>query len=244
MEEPTTPIADCTGCPHADDRLPEGRCQPGDACVRVRSGRQIDRFFRQNPDLARAYRHDPFWERRAITVRYLPDHLVPELIDDPDEAVRRACAARLSPDEVGRLKHDPDREVRITVADRITPGELESMVGDDDYMVRAKVAARLPPGRLFRMVLDPDRQVRELVARRIHPATLGMLADDPEPEVRRIVAQRIATDELFRFVRDDDWMARYIAAARTPVGLAHLWRRETDDEVREAIGHPERVEDL
>lgn len=50
--ESLTPIADCAPCPYRETLLPEGRCQLGDRCVRVESGRQIDRFFKLNPGLA------------------------------------------------------------------------------------------------------------------------------------------------------------------------------------------------
>ena len=66
-----TPTADCSDCPHREDRLSKGRCLPGDTCVRAMSGRQIARFFSQNPDLAEQYAGDEFWERRAIAARYL-----------------------------------------------------------------------------------------------------------------------------------------------------------------------------
>ncbi|MCU7939976.1 MAG: hypothetical protein KZQ68_11740 [gamma proteobacterium symbiont of Bathyaustriella thionipta] len=51
-EKDITPKADCSTCLHKEDRLKYGRCQPGDTCVRAMSGRQITRFFKENPDLA------------------------------------------------------------------------------------------------------------------------------------------------------------------------------------------------
>ena len=77
MSEPAgadnlTPFADCRACRFRQNLLLAGRCLPGDCCVVVDSGRQIDRFFRANPQLAFQYLGDPFWERRAIAVRYAP----------------------------------------------------------------------------------------------------------------------------------------------------------------------------
>ena len=92
-------MTDCATCPHHEDRLEKGRCKPGDACVQAMSGRQIERFFRENPDLAQGYTGDDFWERRAIAARYISQQRLLELIDDPDEVVRRVLAYRLPVDE-------------------------------------------------------------------------------------------------------------------------------------------------
>jgi hypothetical protein len=110
------PIADCSLCPFRNKTLLMGRCLPGDICVFIESGRQIDRFFRLNPVYAPLYLQDQFWERRAIAVRYSPLKLVTALINDPDEVVRRAVAMRLPPDQLQCLIDDPEREVRKTVA--------------------------------------------------------------------------------------------------------------------------------
>ena len=89
-----TPIADCLNCKFKTTRLFRGRCVPGDICVAAESGRQIDRFFRFNPDLAVEYLQDKFWERRAIAVRYAPTERLFSMVDDNDEVVRRAVAYR------------------------------------------------------------------------------------------------------------------------------------------------------
>jgi hypothetical protein len=93
----SVPVADCSFCPFRGKTLLMGRCMPGDTCVFVESGRQIDRFFRVNPAYAEQYMHDNFWERRAIAVRYAPQKSLADLIHDEDEVVRRAVACRLSP---------------------------------------------------------------------------------------------------------------------------------------------------
>ncbi|MCG8044306.1 MAG: (Fe-S) protein, partial [Candidatus Thiodiazotropha endolucinida] len=118
-EKDVTPVADCAHCPHRSDRLRVGRCTPGDVCVRASSGRQIARFFNINPDLAEHYAGDEFWERRAIAARYLSQQRLLQMIDDPDEVVRRVLAYRLPVENLGPLITDPDRDVRITVADRL-----------------------------------------------------------------------------------------------------------------------------
>ena len=135
-QDDLTPKAKCKDCSHRVDRLQVGRCKPGDTCARAMSGRQIERFFRENPDLAEDYRGDDFWEWRAIAARYLSQQRLLELIDDPDEVVRRVLAYRLPVDELDRLIDDPDREVRITVADRIPRHQLERLARDSDYLVR------------------------------------------------------------------------------------------------------------
>lgn len=108
----------CAACPHSA-LLCAQRCEPGDRCVRAHSGRQIDRFFRVNPEFATTYLKDNFWERRAIAVRYAPLECIPPLMHDPDEVVRRTVVTRLPPGELKAMTRDPDREVRITVAQRI-----------------------------------------------------------------------------------------------------------------------------
>ncbi|MGD8595237.1 MAG: 4Fe4S-binding leucine-rich repeat protein, partial [Gammaproteobacteria bacterium] len=52
---PKTKTIDSTACKncrfHSSHRQ-QGRCKPGDVCVLIESGRQIDRFFRFNPEYA------------------------------------------------------------------------------------------------------------------------------------------------------------------------------------------------
>ena len=45
------------------------------------SGRQIARFFNQNPDLAERYAGDEFWERRAVAARYLSQQRLLQMLD-------------------------------------------------------------------------------------------------------------------------------------------------------------------
>ncbi len=230
-----TPVADCRVCPYRGNLLLTGRCVPGDVCVIIESGRQIDRFFRVNPQYAINYLQDDFWERRAIAVRYVPVTSLQALINDPDEAVRRAVAYRLPREELNALMNDEDREVRITVADRLPMEQLEKMADDPDYLVRAYVAQRLPVGRLFRLIRDPDRQVRKLVAKRLPPETLGLMNSDPEPEVRRIVASRLEGDDVVELLSDSDWTVRLAAVVNAPLYALKELKDETDPEVLSAI---------
>ena len=229
-----TPIGDCRACSFRRSLLLAGRCNPGDSCVAVDSGRQIDRFFRNNPQLAVQYLGDPFWERRAIAVRYSPVEALAALIRDPDEAVRRAVAYRLPREQLGALLRDEDREVRITVADRLPVEQLEQMAADPDYLVRAYVVQRIPAGRLFRFIRDDDRQVRKLVAKRLPEMSLGLMAHDPEPEIRRIVASRLSGADVVEMLHDPDWTVRLAAVENAPLdALREL--DEQDPEVRRAI---------
>jgi len=229
-----TPIADCRFCPYRASLLLSGRCSPGNICVRVESGRQIDRFFRLNPHYAEIYLRDDFWERRAIAVRYAPIESIDALISDPDEAVRRAVAYRLPREKLSLLMNDEDREVRITVADRLPQEKLEAMASDVDYLVRAYVAQRLAPGRLFRFIRDPDLQVRKIIANRLPEESLGLMIVDPEPEVRRIVAARLNGDDVVPLLRDGDWTVRLEAVKNAPIS-ALVDLAEDDEEVLLAI---------
>ena len=205
---------------------------PGDVCVRAMSGRQIERFFRVNPDLADDYAGDAFWERRAIAARYVSQQKLMPLIADPDEVVRRVLAYRLPIEALDPLISDPDREVRITVADRVPLDRLERLAADPDYLVRQYVARRIAPGRLFRLIRDPDRQVRATVAERLPLESLGLMRDDPEPEVRIKVAERIRPAEANGLLRDPDWRVRLRLAERLPIDQLAPMIDDIDPDVR------------
>ena len=174
----TLPVGDCSLCPYRNKTLLSGRCMPGDTCIFVESGRQIDRFFRVNPGYAAHYLQDPFWERRAIAARYAPQKALLALIDDEDEVVRRVVAYRLPAQQLQTWINDPDREVRMTVAERIDIDHLETLATDHDYIVRLSVVKRLAPGRLFRFIKDEDVEVRKRVAERLPEVSLGLMAHD------------------------------------------------------------------
>ena len=159
----------CSHCPLAPAFPEAGRCQPGDACVRAHSGRQIDRFFRRNPEHAEDHLDDIFWERRAIAARYAPIDRIFRLRTDSDEVVRRVVASRLPDTQLVAMTGDPDREVRLSVAARLPENELQRLVDDKDYLIRATVARRLPHGQLSRLAHDPEREVRKVVASRLPP---------------------------------------------------------------------------
>lgn len=228
--------ADCSSCEYKNDLLQKKLCQPGDACIKVKSGRQIDRFMRNNPGLANHYLDDNFWETRAIAVRYASQQQLLKLIDDRDEVVRRAVAYRIPADELYAMIDDEDREVRITVADRISPQHLEQMADDDDYLVRVYVSRRLPKGRLFRMMCDVDPQVRKEVARRIPEASLVMLAEDKEADIRRIVAERMNSKDVAIMLGDSEWLVRLTAAEHVDISVLKSQTIKDDDpEVRAVI---------
>lgn len=124
------PVGECRLCPFRNKTLLAGLCIPADICVFVESGRQIDRFFRLNPEYAVQYLKDPFWERRAIAARYAPIKFLNDLINDEDEVVRRVIAYRLPPQQITCFINDPDREVRMTIADRIEFSHLEKLATD------------------------------------------------------------------------------------------------------------------
>lgn len=235
QDDDITPRADCYSCRYAVDVLARGDCHPGDICVRAESGRQIDRFFRRNAYLAARYLGDSFWERRAIATRYVPLELLPPLIHDADEVVRRAVAVRIDKQHLSALRLDPDREVRITVARRLAPENIEQMAKDTDYLVRVYVAQRLPTGRLFRMITDPEVEVRKVVAARLPSESLGLMAHDDAHEVRVIVAQRVDEQGANQLLNDSHWLVRYYAVqSATPALVARL-QHDPDEEVRQAV---------
>ncbi|MBV5276502.1 hypothetical protein JZU56_01270, partial [bacterium] len=45
----------CAGCGYFPDYVHSHRCTPGDTCIRAHSGRQIDRFLRNNPEQSEHY---------------------------------------------------------------------------------------------------------------------------------------------------------------------------------------------
>lgn len=187
----TTPRADCNACDYSTTRLAGGSCKPGDACVVVESGRQIDRFFRNNPDLAQLYLDDHFWERRAIASRYSPIELLTALIHDEDEVVRRAIAYRIPIELLDPLITDPDREVRITVADRLPEVSLALMAQDPERDVRRIVARRMPAEMAMMMLNDSEWMIRFEAAMNVEPAAHEVLRNNPETEIRALVIERL-----------------------------------------------------
>lgn len=207
----------CAQCELREDTLAKGRCGPGDACLFVYSGRQIDRFLARNPEWAEFCLDDPFWERRAIAVRYAPQAAAMRLENDQDEVVRRAVAVRAEGEVLRRMARDPDREVRITVATRMAPADLPRMMRDPDYGVRIHVARRIPHGQLPQMVDDPDPAVRKEIARRLPAFALGKLAADADAEVRALAAGRMLPDDAARLLADPDWLVRAAAVQQAPL---------------------------
>lgn len=188
------PHADCGACPHRDTLLAAGKCEPGDICLIVESGRQIDRFLRRNPEFAQSCLTDPFWERRAIAVRYAPAHTVTGLARDRDEVVRRAVALRLLPETLMSMARDLDREVHITVASRLPPFALARMAGDADPEARAIAASRMLPDDAARVLGDPEWRAR--MASAIRPAQTGPadFRSCPHRSARRARAEPAAPD--------------------------------------------------
>jgi len=85
----------CSGCSYFPGHLNAHLCTPGDACIRAHSGRQIDRFLRQNRDEAEKYLKDIFWERRAIAARYAAvDRIFDPISDLAACPAVAACADR------------------------------------------------------------------------------------------------------------------------------------------------------
>ena len=210
------------------------RGQPGEACVRAHSGRQIDRFFTANREEAEHYLQDIFWERRAIAARYAPVSELAALCKDPDEVVRRVVVSRLPPEALVDFVRDPDREVRLGISLRLPEEFLPKLINDPDYLVRVSVARRLPQGKLAKVAQDPEREVRKVVAGRLPPFALSILADDPEPEVRTIVAGRALPELAARFLADPEWLVRLAAVGNAPVESLPPLLEDPETEVREA----------
>jgi len=228
----TPPANPCTQCELREDTLPKGRCGPGDACLFVYSGRQIDRFLARNPEWAEFCLDDPFWERRAIAVRYAPQEAAMRLERDEDEVVRRAVAVRAEGPVLERMARDPDREVRITVATRMPPAGLARMLRDPDYGVRIHVARRLPHGQLPQMVDDPDPAVRKEIARRLPAFALSKLAADPEPEVRALAASRMLPADAAQLLADPEWLVRAAAVQQAPLEALSTVLDDPEPDVR------------
>ena len=227
---------DCTSCVYRE-LLANGNCEPGEICVSAQSGRQIDRFFRRNPEFAENFLKDLFWERRAIAVRYAPVAVLRSMPRDKDEVVRRAMASRLPKDELGDYLRDPDREVRMTVANRLDPERLSDLLDDEDYLVRLQVAKRLPHGQLRRMADDEDREVRKEVARRLPTFALRLLTKDEDVEVRRIVAMRALSDDAELMLKDEDWVVRLEASRHAPLEAITELVDDEEPDVRAAVQH-------
>jgi hypothetical protein len=227
---------DCMSCAYRE-LLANGNCEQGEICVSAQSGRQIDRFFRRNPEFAENFLKDGFWERRAIAVRYAPLASLRAMPRDADEVVRRAVVSRLPKDELDGYVSDPDREVRMTVANRLDPEALTELLGDVDYLVRLQVAKRLPHGQLRRMADDADREVRKEVARRLPTFALRLMTKDEDAEVRRIVAMRALSDDAEQMLKDEDWVVRLEASRHAPLEAITELVDDVEPDVRDAVQH-------
>jgi hypothetical protein len=237
----TSPLAeviriDCTSCAYRE-LLANGNCEQGEICVSAQSGRQIDRFFRLNPEFAENFLKDGFWERRAIAARYAPLSALRAMPRDADEVVRRSVVSRLPKDELDAYLRDPDREVRMTVANRLDPEKLTGLLGDVDYLVRLQVAKRLPHGQLRRMAHDEDREVRKEVARRLPTFALRLMIRDEDAEVRRIVAMRAMSDDAEQMLKDEDWVVRLEASRHAPLEAITELVDDVEPDVRTAVQH-------
>lgn len=119
----------CAGCPHRNDRLAQGRCAPGDACVKAYSGRQIARLCDRHPDRADRCADDPGLEVGKTVARRLPVEGL-GLMRCDDEGGRRAIAARLPAGELPTLPRYPGWRVRLIVSER-APLETAQLLIDD-----------------------------------------------------------------------------------------------------------------
>jgi LRV protein FeS4 cluster/Leucine rich repeat variant len=221
----------CAGCIY-QGMADEGKCQLGRACVQDRYARRIDRFLNWNPHLANELLAHPYFEVRAIAVRYADVFHLPALIDDPDETVRLQLALRLPQRTLINLREDVHREVRIRVAYRLDAPTLPSMQHDADYYVRQIVARRLPVALLASMMSDPQSDVRAEVAQRIEMPALLRMADDKAVQVRRIVAQRLPVGLLGKLAHDPELMVRWEVAQRANPTLLTVLLKDLDDDIR------------
>src|SRR5574343_1638080 len=207
----------CSSCSYYPETLNAHRCTPGDACIRAHSGRQIDRFLRQNKEEAGKFLDDIFWERRAIAARYATVDAIFRRKSDPDEVVRHVVVTRLPVEQLATMVADPDREVRLSVAARLPEPLLVQLIDDPDYLIRATIARRLPHGQLAKLARDEEREVRKVVASRLPPFALHLLANDPEPEVRAIVAERALPGLAAVLLQDAEWWVRLAAVGNAPL---------------------------
>jgi len=221
----------CEGCAYVG--LPaEGKCQLARACVQDRYARRIDRFLNWNPGLANELLTHPYFEVRAIAVRYADVFHLNALINDPDETVRLQLALRLPQRTLVSLREDVHREVRIRVAHRLDLPALPSMQNDPDYYVRQIVARRLPVPLLPSMMGDEQGDVRQEVAQRIEMPALLRMASDKDAGVRRIVAQRLPAGLLGCLAHDPDLMVRWEVAQRATPTLLTVMLKDLDDDIR------------
>ncbi len=230
------PITDerCHTCAHADLRGHALHpCTPGRSCVHDVYARRIDRFFRHHPQLAGSYLTHPYFEVRAIAVRFADLFSLTALLDDPDETVRLQLALRLPQRLLRSLRHDPHREVRIRVAHRIDAAELPALAQDPDYQVRHIVAQRLPEALLPVLMHDSDLQVRLAVAQRLPMPALWRMAHDAAAEVRRVLAQRLPVPLLASLAADNDWTVRWEVAGRATGATLAALATDVEPEVRE-----------
>jgi len=211
--------------------FPSARCSLGDSCREDRYAPRVLRFFRENPELADASLNHPYFEVRAIAVRYASVFRLAGLLHDPDETVRMSVAMRVPQRLLKELADDEDREVRIRVATRLSPPQLVLLRNDPDYYVRVLVARRIPLPLVSSFADDPDAQVRIEVASRLPPSQLARMAFDPDARVRRVVAERCEPNLFGVLSKDESFRVRWEVASRASGPILAALLDDPDPEV-------------
>lgn len=158
--------ATCAACQHHAQRA-NGSCEPGRCCMQDVSAHRIDHFFRTHPPLANPHLQHPYFEVRAIAVRYADLFSLSALMNDTDLQVRLQVAARLKMPALWRMAQDPAPEVRRVLAARLPVALLDKLAADTDWTVRWEVAGRATGAVRSRMQQDPEADVRERAAERL-----------------------------------------------------------------------------
>lgn len=224
----------CQGCRH-EALHRDGRCRRGRVCVRDARARRIERFFMENPGSADGYLDHPYFEVRALAVRFASIFRLSPLITDSDAEVRAGVALRLPVARIESMAADPDRRVRLAVASRLGGKALMAMLSDEDWFVRLIVVRRLAAECLVRAVHDPEPDVRRWVARRIDRKYLGLMVCDAEPTVRQIVATRAQEGLLLKLARDDDIRVRFTSMERLPLSIVATLPEDSEKIIRDLV---------
>lgn len=170
----------CEQCAH-QALLAQARCRKGHSCVMDRRIKHIDRFFRSVPHLADSHLDHPYFELRAVAVKYASLFRVPPMLADSEPEVRMMAVARLPAERVKGLASDPDRRVRIGVVLKMEGKALIAMLSDADHHVRVVIVRKMAPELLPMAMRDPEPAVRRWVARRIVESRLIDMRGDLNP---------------------------------------------------------------
>ena len=204
---------------------------------------------------------DPLWSqykqiKKAAIILFGDNSYLDKLINDPDEDIRAAVAAKWRDKDLEILVRDKSVKVRKEVAVYASQSlyarkYFDILVNDESPEVRAIVATKVSHyghqnnPYLDKLVHDPSADVRAEVAHYAVKKHLDILVNDPSEKVRAAVAYwGHRPKDLNILVHDSDWKVRREVALRGRDKDLDILVYDEDECVRKAVAMRGRDKDL